>query len=1272
MMSVLHTFAFAQAPGLTTSLSSPRVTSFEEDSRGFIWIGTRNGLNRFNGFSYTVYRAGSSSIDADGILDVMEDSDGNLWLGTECGIRVIKDGIQDKSKWSEAVSNPVSRIIEADDSTIVATGRRGLARFRKSDLQYMGRLFTDGLSHISLIDKANDGNIWLSFVSNDSTFVMSIDHNLSVRSKDYLGKGVKVNRISALTDGSVVLATDTGLRRFLGGESIAVPQAMDAFTKGKNVHFVVNFRDGLIVGIAGEGIFFFKDGEITRVIHEENLLAKEYIIFVDSKYNIWLSDGINRFQVYTPHKGSESIQVSQEKESISSLCFDKDGFLWMNCGGFLRCINPSDGSTVYSGDKKIAGIRTDAEGGILFVAYEHELTAYSVSSSHLTKIWSIESDASISSLAKDKNGAIWFTTDRGLFRTRDGRNTERIEDVENLNILNYIESDQATGRLFMGTISRGVYELFPEGGFYHFQHIDITDDSIRDQANIRENDIANISCQWVDKDGSVWFGTFNHGLLHAVGKDNEPELYGEAEGLPQMNIRSIIGDNNGNIWFSTTTLIYKFNKEDKVFSAFHDRHFTDGSYDIGSVAIGPDGKMYFGGNGYITVIDPDLEVEDEEDIPLYLEYIGVNGEALSTDISDITLTHRQKTIALRFASPVYVPGKIQGYSWKLEGFDKDWQFGPSGTEALYSYIPAGHYTFKGRVRQQNGEWSSKELSIPVTIKPSFWGSIPARIAYVLITLLLAYGIIQLLSRIKTQKERLILSERREEMKQEQVDFVTNISHEFRTPLSMIVAPAKELSKIDVPDNAKALVNAIVRNADRLNTLSTQILDSNSPEKKEHLEIRYGDIAATVKAMVENFRFASLEKGLSLSISAPESLKGWYDREKIGKIITNLISNAIKYTPSGKSIDVIVRDDSGKVTVSVSDDGIGIPEEKRARLFERYDRLGAEETSIPGSGIGLSYANSLAVLHKGELSYQPKSPEGSVFSISIPTDKASYKGEMIVESAEEEENVPEMLTPESDNMKDGTILIAEDSEEIRTFLRTLLSENYRVVTAADGLEAMDNMKLGIPDLVISDIMMPSMNGYELCRTIKENPDWSHVPVILLTAKADATSSIEGLKSGADAYIPKPFDPDYLKAVVESIIRNRRILQDKILNLTSTSVKEEPSLSDEIQISPKDKALLEKIHTIMEENIATEQFGAEEMAAALKMSYSNLYAKMKALTGKTPLFFINNYRMNKAKELLSSKLYTVSEVAYKIGSLSPNTFSRDFKKHFGVTPSSLMKD
>ena len=426
-------------------------------------------------------------------------------------------------------------------------------------------------------------------------------------------------------------------------------------------------------------------------------------------------------------------------------------------------------------------------------------------------------------------------------------------------------------------------------------------------------------------------------------------------------------------------------------------------------------------------------------------------------------------------------------------------------------------------------------------------------------------------------------------------------------------------------------------------------------------------------MTENFRFASLEKGLTLSISAPESLPGWYDREKIGKIVTNLLSNAIKYTPEGRSIDVIVRQEGDKALVSVSDDGIGIAEEKRDRIFERFDRLGAEEGTIPGSGIGLSYSHSLAELHKGSLTYLPKHPDGSVFTLSIPLDKASYDGEIIVRGEEEDvlQDI-QFLTPESDESKNGTILIAEDSEDIRLFIRNLLAPSYRVVMAADGLEAKDSLKLGLPDLVISDIMMPGMNGYELCREIKGNSEWSHIPVVLLTAKADAASSIEGLKSGADAYIPKPFDPDYLKAAVESIIRNRRILQERVLNMTKESVKAEPEKTDEVQLSPKDKVLMEKILDLMEKNMATESFGAEEMASALEMSYSSLYSKMKALTGKTPLFFINNYRMNRAMELLKTRLYTVSEVAYKIGSLSPNTFSRDFKKHFGVTPSSVMKE
>lgn len=363
---------------------------------------------------------------------------------------------------------------------------------------------------------------------------------------------------------------------------------------------------------------------------------------------------------------------------------------------------------------------------------------------------------------------------------------------------------------------------------------------------------------------------------------------------------------------------------------------------------------------------------------------------------------------------------------------------------------------------------------------------------------------------------------------------------------------------------------------------------------------------------------------------------------------------------------------GQTIITVSDDGIGIPADKRERIFRRFDRLDIDSVKISGSGIGLNYSYELAILHKGQLTYQPKDTGGSVFSFSFPTSKESYTPDQIDETYCSKTYVPvSVKSDNNDSAKRGTILVVEDTSDLRSYLHSLFSENYNVVTASDGFEALDSIKLGMPDLVISDILMPGKNGYELCNEIKTTDEWNHLPVILLTAKTDAHSTIQGYMTGADAYVAKPFDPDYLKAVVESQLRNRRILQQKALNLTSEVVKADPDAADGAQLTPRDKFLLEKIHTIMEKNLSNERFGVEDMAQALDMSYSSLYAKMKAITGKTPLFFINNYRMNRAKEMLESKLYTVSEVAFKVGSLLPNTFSRDFKKHFGVTPSSLLK-
>jgi DNA-binding response OmpR family regulator/two-component sensor histidine kinase len=484
---------------------------------------------------------------------------------------------------------------------------------------------------------------------------------------------------------------------------------------------------------------------------------------------------------------------------------------------------------------------------------------------------------------------------------------------------------------------------------------------------------------------------------------------------------------------------------------------------------------------------------------------------------------------------------------------------------------------------------------------------------------------------------------------------------------MIYAPVKELAKHPLAEEDRRLVDTISRNAESLRNLAEQILSTQGGRQEhESLRIRQNDLSSLVRTMTGNFIYAAGQKEQSLTSEAPESMICWFDTEKVSKILGNLISNAIKYTPEGGHIVVRLNvPEEGQARIEVADDGIGIPEEKRERIFERYDRLGAESSGVIGSGIGLNYARSLAQLHKGSLTFSPNEPAGSVFTLWIPVAHDVYSDVNVDETA----YLPPVEAVEDDGSeKEGTILIAEDTDEIRYFLRDLFTPRYHVIIAPDGLEAEENLKLALPDLVLSDVIMPGKTGFALCADIKENPEWCHIPVILLTAKADAQSNIEGMKHGADAYIPKPFDPDVLAAAVESQIRNRRLLQNRVLNLTSTTIQE-PEKAEEAHLNASDRAMIERIHAWMDAHLDDETVGVQEMAMEVGMSYSSLYAKLKGLTGKTPQAFMMHYRMNIARELLLAGDLNVSEVAYRVGSSSPSTFSREFKKHFGFPPSQV---
>lgn len=1012
--------------------------------------------------------------------------------------------------------------------------------------------------------------------------------------------------------------------------------------------------DSTHISITGKsGIFQFDKNTVEMTAYEPldganfgQELIPSGISYTDRDGGLWEADGKDGWTYTAKDQPFKSLVVSPGNERISHLTFDAEGILWMRVGAALCSMDPVGGNILYKdGTHQYSSLFINRDGHLVVSRDGDTTVEYATRGGQPRKIRESRYPEGIFSMAEDREGNLWLSGISNLIKLERTSRRSTFE-VGYEHPFSYIMPVSGTGRIFIVGLRDGILEIGTDGSVRPFGE-----------------GFQNVSAMLMSRDGTFWMGTYNDGLIHYDEGTGVIERFDTSSGIVDADIKSIVQDGDGYIWFSTATHITRLNPWNKAFSSMHDNSYRDGRfYDLVSAAMGPDGMVYLGGSGGITVIDPTAPIPERKDIPLYFEYLGVNDRQLPDNTEQLDLDYRENTLTLRFAGIDYVSGALLNYAWKLDGYEKAWHYGSSTPRVVYTYLPAGSYTFQARVREQNGEWSSREITLPIHIKPAPWASPLALTGYWILGIVFILTALGFFIRYRMQKDRLALAIQREEMNQQHIDFLTNVSHEFRTPLSLIFGPAKELEKTDMTRQQRELLGLIGSNAERLRTLSEQILSSSGRETHESLTVRENDLTSLLRSITGMFSFAAAEKEQRLESVFPETCIGYFDTEKVSKIVGNLLSNAVKYTPDGGHIRIALEMDGSRAVISVSDDGPGISSEKRDRIFDRFDRLGAEGTKTIGSGIGLHYARDLAQLHKGSLDFAPNQPQGSVFRFVFPSDASSYP-DAVSSSAQLPQE--EIFAEQEEGGKEQTILIAEDTAGLRLFLGNLFRGQYNVMLASDGLTAEDHLKLSLPDLILSDVVMPGKTGYALCADVKANPDWSHIPVVLLTARADAESSIEGMQAGADAYIPKPFDPDVLKATVESILRNRRLLQEKVRSLTSADKEEAQAL----ELPAADRKLLEKLHTYLDANLENEQWDIAAMAAELGMSYSSLYAKVKAITGETPKAYVTSYRMNVALKLLKRDGLNVSEVAYRVGSSSPSTFSREFKKHFGYPPSQV---
>ena len=811
-----------------------------------------------------------------------------------------------------------------------------------------------------------------------------------------------------------------------------------------------------------------------------------------------------------------------------------------------------------------------------------------------------------------------------------------------------------------------------------------------------------------DETGIVWIGTVANGLLKF---DPSTQSLEHIYGAPCLDITSIEEDRHGNLWISTQ---YGLGKYDRSVDKFINWYASDGIggnqfYDRASCRLS-DGTLVFGGTHGLTVFDP-MDVTAHHDIEVYFEDLKVHNRLMRPGMDecldkaltygpDIVLAHDQNSFSISFAALEYGEYERVEYMYMLDGFDSHWIDAHNNREAYYSNIPAGKYEFKVRIMNSDESIVIAENSISVTVRPSLWFSWWAFMLYALIFSVAASLILKVHRQLDSvNKEKLREQQEKEyerKINRMNMDFFANISHEFRTPLTMISGPVTQLQQSEeMTVENKRLLNIVQRNIRRMLRLVNQLLDFNKMENDTlKLQVKAIDVIEQLKNLADIFKVTADEKNVIFrTYGLEDSLTMWADDDKLDKICFNLLSNAMKFTQTGGkvefSIDVISREealhifqlsskdvDSRWVKIVVKDSGPGIPADQLDKIFERYYQL---ENQMRGSynwgtGIGLYFARTLAIMHHGYLKAGNRTTgPGAVFTLILPLSDMSY-GEAEKCLAED----AGLTTPfkirsvkytelpiSSDDQERKKVLIVDDDADVIHYMKELLSPRFEVMSRFDVDSAYVLMKEEAPDVVISDVVMPGKTGYELCRQIKENIQLSHIPVILLTAKSTVADQVEGLGCGADAYVTKPFEPEYLLALIDSQLRNREKIRTMLVESTDVTGLEENTLS------PQDSAFMNELYLLMENEMSNSELDIMRMTEMLHISRTKFYYKVKGLTGENPSAFFKRYKLNRAAQLLKERKYNISEIADMTGFSTLSHFSTSFKKQFGVSPSEYVK-
>lgn len=1316
-----------------------------QDHQGFLWIGTQDGLNRYDGHSFRIYRNDPNDLNSltdNDIWDITIDGGGTLWIATLRGLNRY-DSIHDRF---------IRYHHDPNDSTSLSSDKVAALYVDRS-----GNLWALTFDGVDIYDPASDT---FTHLKHDPSNPNSLSHN-------------KAWSMCEDQSGIYWFATDGGgLNRY--------DQKNRVFTHYRHDPSNPN-------SISNDLIFY---------------------VYEDKSGTLWLCTwtGLNKFDRKTEHfiryKNNPDDSTSLSNDEVRHIYEDRAGQLWIATRTNLNLFNRKTEKFSYHfiGNGAITWIFED-DFGILWcgTASNGLAKCYRQNRPFINTVTGF----SINNIYEDRTGKLWLATDRGLVNYNQKRNLKSLEipstifswGSDNLIVKNMYEDKDGTfwigARSGLLTFDRNqnilkrnkqldsILQNITQTGLKAWQGVrEFAEDDMgtlwfstnigcfgfnkKTQDIIHlQNDPADsnslgsnmVYCLVKDNDNILWIGT-REGLNRydpakktlvryinnpndstSLNDNNVTWIYksdkykdliwiGTKECLHQLNPKDgtfkrikikgkvsigitndAIEDAHGNLWIATRNSLLKLNPQTEInknyktsdgFPPFFERIFKDKK-----------GIMYLIGTNGFASIHPD-SIRDELRLPTIVisRFKKFNKETTLdtniTQIKEIVLPHEDKIISFEFAALDFTNPKKNQYAYKMEGFDNDWIYSDNKHDVTYTNLDPGEYSFRVKGTNHDGVWNEEGTSVRIIVTPPWWQTNWAYAFYVILIGSIVYFAWRFQLNRERMKQRLEMEQEQREKLQE-IDtmksrFFANISHEFRTPLTLIQGPVTQVLSGEFKGNLKELFELILRNTQQLARLINQLLDLSKIEAdKMSLQIRRTNIVPFLQRIVVSFTSLAERKKITLNFaSSKKMIEGYFDFEKLEKIMNNLLSNAFKFTEEGGMISVNIIDkleSKGEkpfsstqinttdfLEIRIADTGSGIPANRIDKIFDRFFQLDDSHTrKHGGTGIGLALTKELVELHGGKISVQSELGKGSTFCVILPLKKEYLKNYEIIEDSTEIENttvatnshasLPFDFDAEMNSAPDAAektlpnlpiILIVEDNPDMRRYIHDLLEPNYQVKEAVDGSDGFEKAINLIPDLIVSDVMMPGMDGFELCQKLKTDERTSHIPVILLTARASDESKLAGLETGADDYLIKPFDAKELQVRVKNLIEQRQRLRKRF----SREITLQPR---DIAITSADEKFLQRVMEIIEQHLSEPNFDVQIFTKKVGLSRVQLHRKLKALTDQSTTEFIRSIRLKHAANLIKHDHGNIAEIAYAVGFNNLSYFTKCFKKQFGMLPS-----